>query len=88
MKLLNKVSLTITALLVIAITIVMVPIFFSSETLPLVKAVIVGVYFMLMCLTAFLFGAGYLTPGEENLVVDKIDDIELKAEKFVRRKGV
>ncbi|MCK4800056.1 hypothetical protein KAS31_03700 [Candidatus Parcubacteria bacterium] len=75
MKLINKVTLIITALLVIASTVVMISVFFSDEILPSVKAILVGVYLGLMCLTAWLFGAGYLTPGEENLVVDKMDDI-------------
>ena len=81
MKLRNKVTITITALLVIASTVLMAIVFLNEKVSPVGEGIIAGAYIGLLCLTVWLFGAGYLTPEEENLVVDIVDDV---TEKFAR----
>ena len=79
MKLRNKVTLVITALLLIASTVLMAIVLLNEKASPVGEGILAGAYIGLLCLTAWLFGAGYLTPEEENIVVDTVDDITEKS---------
>ena len=80
MKLRNKVTLTITALLVIASTVLMAIVFLNEKVSPVEEGILAGAYIGLLCLTGWLFGAGYLTPGEETIALDIV-------KKFIRKKS-
>lgn len=80
MKLYNKIVLGILALIIVAATILMALVFIANKVPPTLQGILAGIYVGLLCLTGWLLGAGYLTPGEENIVVDMAD-------KFMHQKG-